>query len=66
MCDYSTEVNNSNGVIVGGVAAGAALLFATPAIIFAYWHRRRSQELFFDVPGLFLLQKIHRLLPFLA
>ncbi|KAG7031255.1 BRASSINOSTEROID INSENSITIVE 1-associated receptor kinase 1 [Cucurbita argyrosperma subsp. argyrosperma] len=45
------EVNNPNGAIVGGVAAGAALLFATPAIIFVYWHRRRSREIFFDVPA---------------
>ncbi|XP_022941784.1 somatic embryogenesis receptor kinase 2-like [Cucurbita moschata] len=47
----SYEVNNPNGAIVGGVAAGAALLFATPAIIFVYWHRRRSREIFFDVPA---------------
>lgn len=59
MTDFSSELNNPNGAIVGGVAAGAALLFATPAIIFVYWHRRRSREIFFDVPGLFLLQQIH-------
>lgn len=37
--------------IAGGVAAGAALLFAAPAIGFAYWRRRKPQEFFFDVPG---------------
>uniref|UniRef100_A0A0A0KZC9 non-specific serine/threonine protein kinase n=1 Tax=Cucumis sativus TaxID=3659 RepID=A0A0A0KZC9_CUCSA len=47
----SHELNNPNGAIVGGVAAGAALLFATPAIIFVYWHRRKSREIFFDVPA---------------
>ena len=35
----------------GGVAAGAALLFAIPAIGFAYWSRRKPREHFFDVPG---------------
>lgn len=59
MFGFSPELNNPNGAIVGGVAAGAALLFATPAIIFVYWHRRRSRDIFFDVPGLSLLQKIH-------
>lgn len=33
------------------MAAGAALLFAIPAIGFAYWRRRKPQEHFFDVPG---------------
>jgi somatic embryogenesis receptor kinase 1 len=33
------------------VAAGAALLFAVPAIGFAYWRRRKPEEHFFDVPG---------------
>ncbi|XP_044469160.1 somatic embryogenesis receptor kinase 2-like isoform X2 [Mangifera indica] len=37
--------------IAGGVAAGAALLFAAPAVGFAYWRRRKPQEFFFDVPA---------------
>jgi len=41
----------STGAIAGGVAAGAALLFAAPAIGFAWWRRRKPQEYFFDVPG---------------
>ena len=49
---------NPTGAIAGGVAAGAALLFAAPAIWFAYWRRRRPPELFFDVPGLCLTFKI--------
>ncbi|KAL6907902.1 hypothetical protein ACP4OV_002072 [Aristida adscensionis] len=39
------------GAIAGGVAAGAALLFAIPGIGFAWWRRRKPQELFFDVPA---------------
>nr|CBV98085.1 somatic embryogenesis receptor like kinase [Cyrtochilum loxense] len=42
---------SSTGAIAGGVAAGAALLFAAPAIAFAWWRRRKPQEHFFDVPG---------------
>ncbi|KAG9140240.1 hypothetical protein Leryth_014676 [Lithospermum erythrorhizon] len=43
--------NSATGAIAGGVAAGAALLFATPAILFAWWRRRKTQEYFFDVPA---------------
>ncbi|CAI9771397.1 unnamed protein product [Fraxinus pennsylvanica] len=43
--------NSANGAIAGGVAAGAALLFAVPAIAFACWRRRKQQEYFFDVPA---------------
>ena len=43
--------NGATGAIAGGVAAGAALLFAAPAIAFAWWRRRKPQEFFFDVPG---------------
>lgn len=43
--------NSATGAIAGGVAAGAALLFAAPAIAFAWWRRRKPQEYFFDVPG---------------
>ncbi|KAG5406482.1 hypothetical protein IGI04_012601 [Brassica rapa subsp. trilocularis] len=37
--------------VAGGVAAGAAVLFAFPAIAFAWWIRSRSQDRFFDVPA---------------
>ncbi|XP_068306415.1 BRASSINOSTEROID INSENSITIVE 1-associated receptor kinase 1-like [Pyrus communis] len=37
--------------IAGGVAAGAALLFAAPAIALAYWRRRKSQDHLFDEPA---------------
>ncbi|KAL7176059.1 hypothetical protein ACSBR2_029602 [Camellia fascicularis] len=43
--------NGATGAIAGGVAAGAALLFAVPAIAFAWWRRRKPQEYFFDVPA---------------
>ncbi|MBA0777933.1 hypothetical protein Gotri_005880, partial [Gossypium trilobum] len=43
--------NSVTGAIAGGVAAGAALLFAAPAIAFAWWRRRKPQEFFFDVPA---------------
>ncbi|KAE9458934.1 hypothetical protein C3L33_09149, partial [Rhododendron williamsianum] len=43
--------NSATGAIAGGVAAGAALLFAVPALAFAWWHRRKPQEYFFDVPA---------------
>ncbi|KAG4919241.1 hypothetical protein JHK85_057522 [Glycine max] len=43
--------NGATGAIAGGVAAGAALLFAAPAIAFAWWRRRKPQEFFFDVPA---------------
>ncbi|XP_010937037.1 LRR receptor kinase BAK1 [Elaeis guineensis] len=42
---------SSTGALAGGVAAGAALLFAAPAIGFAWWRRRKPQEHFFDVPA---------------
>ncbi|XP_043809478.1 somatic embryogenesis receptor kinase 2 isoform X2 [Manihot esculenta] len=43
--------NGATGAIAGGVAAGAALLFAAPALAFACWRRRKPQEFFFDVPA---------------
>ncbi|KAL1561536.1 Somatic embryogenesis receptor kinase 1 [Salvia divinorum] len=43
--------NTAMGAIAGGVAAGAALLFAAPAIAFAWWRRRKPKEYFFDVPA---------------
>lgn len=43
--------NSATGAIAGGVAAGAALLFAGPAIVLAYYRRRKPQDHFFDVPG---------------
>ncbi|KAG0448634.1 hypothetical protein HPP92_027721 [Vanilla planifolia] len=42
---------SSTGAIAGGVAAGAAFLFAALAIAFAWWRRRQSQEYFFDIPA---------------
>jgi brassinosteroid insensitive 1-associated receptor kinase 1 len=42
----------NTGVIAGGVAVGAALLFAAPAIALIYWRRKRTpQDHFYDVPG---------------
>ena len=49
--DAGKQSSSSTGAIAGGVAAGAALIFAVPAIGFAWWRRRRPQEHFFDVPG---------------
>lgn len=43
--------NSATGAIAGGVAAGAALLFAAPAIALAWYRRRKPQDHFFDVPG---------------
>ncbi|KAK6916097.1 Leucine-rich repeat [Dillenia turbinata] len=43
--------NGATGAIAGGVAAGAALLFAAPAIAVAYWRRRKPQDHFYDVPA---------------
>ncbi|KAL0660238.1 hypothetical protein Bca4012_080823 [Brassica carinata] len=43
--------NRITGAIAGGVAAGAALLFAVPAIALALWRRKTPQEHFFDVPA---------------
>lgn len=35
-----------------GAAAGAAILFAGPAIAVAWWLRSKAQDRFVDVPGL--------------
>ncbi|KAL1547057.1 Somatic embryogenesis receptor kinase 1, variant 2 [Salvia divinorum] len=44
--------NSMTGAIAGGVAAGAALLLAAPAIAIAWWCRsRKPQECYFDVPA---------------
>ncbi|KAK7260312.1 hypothetical protein RIF29_26266 [Crotalaria pallida] len=43
--------SKSTGAIAGGVAAGAAVLFAAPAILLAYWRRKRPEYYFFDVPA---------------
>lgn len=43
--------SGTTGAIAGGVAAGAALLFAAPAIALAMWRRRKPQGHFFDVPA---------------
>ncbi|KMZ68185.1 Receptor-like kinase [Zostera marina] len=42
---------SSTGAIAGGVAACAALFIAAPALVFAWWRRRKPQEHFFDVPA---------------
>ncbi|KAI4367464.1 hypothetical protein MLD38_023200 [Melastoma candidum] len=47
----SPSGNKATGAIAGGVAAGAALLFAVPAIAIAYWRRRKPHDHFFDVPA---------------
>ncbi|KAH9625458.1 hypothetical protein KSS87_008121 [Heliosperma pusillum] len=47
----SSGANSATGAIAGGVAAGAALLFAAPAISLAWWRRRKPQDHFFDVPA---------------
>ncbi|KAK1430258.1 hypothetical protein QVD17_12877 [Tagetes erecta] len=43
--------SSSTGRIAGGVAAGAALLFAVPVIAIAWLRRRNSQDHFFDLPA---------------
>lgn len=47
----TSQGDSRTGAIAGGVAAGAALLFAVPAIGFAWWWRRKPEEHFFDVPA---------------
>ncbi|GLT27329.1 hypothetical protein SLA2020_023350 [Shorea laevis] len=47
----SSSGNGVTGAIAGGVAAGAALLFAAPAIVLAWLRRRKPQDHFFDVPA---------------
>ncbi|KAJ0097128.1 hypothetical protein Patl1_27548 [Pistacia atlantica] len=42
--------NSPTAAIAGGVAAGAALLFAALAVGFAYWRQRKPRGYFFDVP----------------
>ncbi|KAL6560712.1 BRASSINOSTEROID INSENSITIVE 1-associated receptor kinase 1 [Orobanche gracilis] len=43
--------NSATGAIAGGVAAGAALLFAAPAVALALYRRKKPQDHFFDVPA---------------
>ncbi|KZV24602.1 somatic embryogenesis receptor kinase 3A [Dorcoceras hygrometricum] len=47
----SRVANGATGAIAGGVAAGAALLFAAPAIALAWYRRRKPEDHFFDVPA---------------
>lgn len=47
----NTVSTGTTGAIAGGVAAGAALLFAVPALALAWYQRRKPQDHFFDVPG---------------
>ncbi|KAH7518549.1 hypothetical protein FEM48_Zijuj09G0183300 [Ziziphus jujuba var. spinosa] len=49
--------NSATGAIAGVVAAGAALLYAAPAITLAWWLLQKLQDHFFDVPG-WLIRKI--------
>lgn len=51
LCLSMLPGGQTTAAIAGGVAAGAALLFAVPAIAFAWWLRRKPQDHFFDVPG---------------
>jgi len=51
VCYLILSGGQMTAAIAGGVAAGAALLFAVPAIAFAWWLRRKPQDHFFDVPG---------------
>ncbi|CAK9141072.1 unnamed protein product [Ilex paraguariensis] len=47
----SSVGNSATGAIAGGVASGAVLLFAAPAIALALWRRRKPQNHFFNVPA---------------
>ncbi|TYI33688.1 hypothetical protein ES332_A04G151100v1 [Gossypium tomentosum] len=47
----STLGNSATGATAGGVAAGIALLFAAPAIVLAWWLKKKPQDHFFDVPA---------------
>ncbi|KAI4342271.1 hypothetical protein MLD38_026914 [Melastoma candidum] len=47
----SSSGSKGTGAIASGVAAGAALLFAVPAIALAYWRRKKQPDSFFDVPA---------------
>ncbi|XP_022763758.1 BRASSINOSTEROID INSENSITIVE 1-associated receptor kinase 1-like isoform X2 [Durio zibethinus] len=46
-----TPSGNSATGAIAGVAAGATLLFAAPAILLAWRHRRKPQDHFFNVPA---------------
>ncbi|XP_060667217.1 BRASSINOSTEROID INSENSITIVE 1-associated receptor kinase 1-like, partial [Ziziphus jujuba] len=43
--------NSATGAIAGVVAAGAALVYAAPAITLAWWRWRKLRDHFFDVPA---------------
>ncbi|KAL2513645.1 BRASSINOSTEROID INSENSITIVE 1-associated receptor kinase 1 [Forsythia ovata] len=43
--------NSATAPIAGGVAGGAALLFAVPAIVLALYRRKKPQDHFVDVPA---------------
>ncbi|KAL2491000.1 BRASSINOSTEROID INSENSITIVE 1-associated receptor kinase 1 [Abeliophyllum distichum] len=43
--------NSATAPIAGGVAAGAALLFAVPAIVLALYRRKKPQDHYVDVPA---------------
>ncbi|KAJ0097844.1 hypothetical protein Patl1_27554 [Pistacia atlantica] len=46
--NFISGENSPTAAIAGGVAAGAALLFAALAVGFAYWRPRKPQGCFFD------------------
>ncbi|GAU40112.1 hypothetical protein TSUD_389620 [Trifolium subterraneum] len=54
--------SSNTGVIAGGVAVGAALMFAAPAIALIYWRRKRKpQDHFYDVPEVEMISMaVHR------
>lgn len=58
MLNIFRKGSSATGAIAGGVAAGAALLFAAPAIALAWWRKRKPQDHFFDVPGLCLMEEL--------
>ncbi|CAN6678644.1 unnamed protein product [Malus baccata var. baccata] len=48
---YPNRITNSHRATNTAAVAGAALLFAAPAIALAYWRRRKSQDHLFDEPA---------------
>lgn len=50
-----SDVKRATGAIASGVAVGAALLLAGPVIALLWWRRKKLQDHFFDVPGLYIV-----------
>ncbi|XP_071741606.1 BRASSINOSTEROID INSENSITIVE 1-associated receptor kinase 1-like [Rutidosis leptorrhynchoides] len=42
---------SATGAIAGGVAGGAALLFAVPTIALVWWCSKKAQDDFYDIPA---------------